>query len=230
MKIIQTIGLLMLLVSCSPQINESSIIEKYVEGYHMYQYAFAKNRKTRLAKKSFEQMSLIIEEAENGKISNDLRKSIVTEVDSMSLPKQEYYLNSYKHLKVATKDFKVSNDNFINDLIFIDLFLEYKYWQISNEGTGIRKVRMSFNTDTILLNENTSYQIPIQIIYDEGPSSETIVSNTMQGRSPHYIVFKTWDAQKKHQTIEYTCKTINYVTNQISKFSQKIVVKLIEND
>ena len=84
--------------------------------------------------------------------------------------------------------------------------------------------------DTILLFENTHYDIPIRIENNERNCGLYILSNTRQSISETKVSFDTDPAERKYQSIDFTVRGKYEWTNDMFAFKETLHVKLIPKD
>ncbi|MGK0317563.1 MAG: hypothetical protein ACI86M_003807 [Saprospiraceae bacterium] len=127
-------------------------------------------------------------------------------------------------------NFNDSQNSFLEDLDFIDRFLNEKYWQSWTCNMGIHETETLLSMDTILLEANKDYELPIRIEYNGLPSSVSIISNSIQGSKPNTIKFTTQSESQEYQTIKYNCQAINGATGETMKYADEIIVQIVKND
>ena len=130
-------------------------------------------------------------------------------------------------LIVNYEDFKSNTLNQVKELNYIDKFTDLIYMDSWIDHSWQTRPIKYVSTDTMLLYENTHYDIPIRIEEFEHNFGKIILSNTLQSVSESLLSFDTYDAKKEYQTIEFSCKAKDMVTNETMMFKDVLNIKLI---
>ena len=219
-----------MVLGCKPEINNHILADKYTEGFYRTKYFIANNSKSNKDDFLLSLIDTIIQQTKNKVISKKLRGTIIDEIVKIPSPKFEAELNRLNEFKSGIDNFKGGQNSFLEDLDFIDRFLNEKYWQNWTCNTGIYQIETLASMDTIMLEANKDYELPIRIEYNGLPSSVSIISNSIQGSKPNTIKFTTHSESQQYQTIEYNCQAINETTGETMKYTDEIVVQIVKND
>lgn len=216
-------------MGCKQQTNNKILAEKYTDGFYRIKYSIAINSASNKDESLLHLVDAIIQQTETQVISKKLRKAIIDEIDKIPSPKFEAELNRLNKLKSGLKNFKAGQNSFLEDLDFIDSFVNEKYWQNWTCHMGIYKTETLVSLDTLILEANKDYELPIRIEYNGLPSSLSIISNSIQGSKPNTIKFTTLGEQE-YQTIKYNCQAINEITGETMKYEDEIVVQIVKTN
>ena len=219
-----------MIFSCRPEINKQILAEKYTEGFYRTKFSIANNNNSNKDEFLLSLIDTIIQQTKSQVISKKLRGRIMDEIVKIPSPKFEAELNKLNGLKNDMDNFKVGRNSFLEDLDFIDRFLNEKYWQHWTCNMGIHQTETLVSMDTIMLQANKDYELPIRIEYNGLPSSVSIISNSIQGSKPNTIKFTTQSESQEYQTIKYNCQAINGATGETMKYTDEIIVKIVKND
>jgi len=230
MKQLIIILLSTIIFGCRPEINNQILANKYTEGFYRTKSSIANNSDSNKDELLLPLIDTIIKQTQTQEISKKLRKTIIDAIGKMPSPKFEAELNRLNDLKSDTNKFKGGQGPFLEDLDFIDRFLNEKYWQNWTCNMGIHQTETLISMDTIILEANRDYELPIRIEYNGLPSNVSIISNSIQGSKPNTIKFKTQSESQKYQTIKYTCQAINVTTGETIKYTDEIVVQIVKNN
>ena len=149
------------------------------------------------------------------------------------------YLNDSKRINHEIDSFLVfnlvsfekENLTFVQELNFIDKFIDLVYWDKWSCNLSTNRVIRYMPKDTVLLYEDSNYDLPIRLEYMESSCGFTILSNSLQTISPNQVSFKTDKKITKIQKVYFTCKVRNDVTKEVESLKDSLVVKLIaKND
>lgn len=126
--------------------------------------------------------------------------------------------------------FKSSSLTKIQELIFIDKLTDMILWNTGFGDGYSESVIQYIPSDTILLFENTHYDIPIRVETNERNCGRYILSNTLQSISETKISFDTYPADKEYQSVDFTVCGKNEWSNEMYTFKETLHVKLIPRD
>ena len=219
-----------MILGCKPEINNQILAEKYTEGFYRTKYSLTNNSKSNKDELLLPLIDTIIQQTKTQVISKKIKGTIIDEINKIPSPKFEVELNRLNELKSGIDNFKSGHNSFLEDLDFIDKFLNEKYWQNWTCNMGIHQTETLVQMDTIMLEANKDYELPIRIEYNGLPSSVSIISNSIQGSKPNTIKFTTQSESQEYQTIKYTCQAINETNGETMKYTDKIVVQIVKND
>lgn len=230
MRQLLTIILITLIFGCNPEMNNQIIAEKYIEGFYRTKYLLANNTHVNKDKPLLPLIDAIIEQTKSLAITNELKQAIITEIGKIPDPAFEDQLARFQKLKEGLIPFQRGETSFLKDLDFIDQFLIEKYWQHWDSNMGIHQIQTLLSMDTILLEADREYELPIRIEYNGIPSSVSIISNSLQGSRPNNIKFITENGSNKFQTIKFDCQAINELTREIQIYTEEITVQIVKTD
>ncbi len=150
------------------------------------------------------------------------RDSIIDYLDKngIKLNEDTYPVDSF--LIINYESFKSNTLSAIKELHYINKFTDQLYWDFWQCIMDFDTLRLVAN-DTILLYENSHYDIPIIC-----PSK--ILSNSLQSKSETMVSFDTGKSNNKIQKVYYTCNAMNEVTREHLKYQDSIVMRVIPKD
>jgi len=222
---LRTIAILiaLTLISCESKVDESILTKKYIEGFNQLKIKIEKNTRQRSGIDAL--IDTIIVETKTAAISNQLRKQILTEIELT--PEMKFEPERLEELISLSQNFESGNTSLIEDLDFIDRFLKIIYIQnwVCRLG-GFDSNRLTFALDTIKLQSNQKYEIPIGI--NTGYMGNIcLLENSLQGESANTVKFETQDHSKEFQSMEIKYSTMNTFGEKIT-FGDKFVIELVE--
>jgi hypothetical protein len=130
-------------------------------------------------------------------------------------------------LTVNYHSFKSNSLTKIQELIFIDKFTDLIFWNTCFGDGYSESVIQYIPNDTILLFENTHYDIPIRMENNERNCGLFILSNTSQSISETKVSFDTYPASRKYQSIDFTVRGKYEGLNDIYSFKETLHIRLI---
>ena len=219
-----------MILGCNPEANNHILSEKYIEGFYRTKFSIANSSISRKDTLLLPLIDTIIQQTKAQKISKQLRKKILNEIDKIPTPKLEAELNRFNELKVKMVSFKNIQNTFLEDLDFIDKFLNDISWQYWNCNMSFHQAETLISMDTIMLEANRVYELPIRIEYNGLPSSVSIISNSIQGSKPNTIKFTTQSISQKYQNIKYSCEALNKTTGKTKNYEDEIIVQIIDSN
>ncbi len=151
---------------------------------------------------------------------------LIDQYDTIFFPKVP--MDSF--LILNYQSFKLNSLTKIQELIFIDKFTDLILWNTSFGDGYSTNVVQYIPYDTILLFENTHYDIPIRIENNERNCGLYILSNTRQSISETKVSFDTDPAERKYQSIDFTVRGKYEWTNDVFTFKETLHIKLIPKD
>ncbi len=148
------------------------------------------------------------------------------------LDERQSFVGPYSHpvdsfLIVNYQAFKSNTLTQVKELNYIDKFTDLMYWDNWIDHSWLTRPIKYVSTDTMLLYENTHYDIPIRIERYENNFGIIMLSNTLQSVGESIISFDTYDASNKYQKIEFSCKAKDMVSNGTMMFKEVLDIKLI---
>jgi hypothetical protein len=133
-------------------------------------------------------------------------------------------------LIINYNSFKLNTLTKFQELTYIDKFVELILWNTSI-GDGYSDIVIHYiPSDTILLFENTHYDIPIRVETYENNCGRYILNNSRQTISESKISFDTQQSDKEYQNIDFTVNGKYAWEDEIFTIKESLTIKLIPNE
>ena len=172
-------------------------------------------------------LDTILSQIENkSRLSNDVKREMLDHVLSWQNDKHHERLPSYSYLIENATRFEYDDMIWVEELDYSRAFFLCIYWAYWSCNYDVHKVAYLYHLDTLLLEEQRSYDLPVQIQYFGLPSLK-IISNSKQGSRSDRVEFTTGSLSFEVQKIPLELKAFNEATGEFSTYRDTIRYKVV---
>lgn len=206
-------------------IDEDStiVVDLFIEKFQAYEDALIQKRSVEPRKL----LRVVINDISKNQMIKDSRNSILQYIDSLKneMKNKTFEENEKELLDKLLIDFENAELSYIKTLASFEDLMQNEYYKSGPSDNWDRPVLHYGNLDTLILEHNKTYTIPITVVWESyGTSGFTILRINNQDTLLDKIIIKTPEQTNKNRNYIFKVDAMNNITREAQRFSDTLIV------